>query len=74
MGSKVPLESVYPVMWLDAMRFKVCEHGKVVSKAVYNILGVNRDGDKQVLGIYFGDNESSSFRKINITIKREILY
>lgn len=56
-----PLESVYPVMWLDAMHFKVREHGKVVSKAVYNILGVNRDGDKQVLGIYFGDNESSSF-------------
>lgn len=56
-----PLESVYPVMWLHAMHFKVREHGKVVSKAVYNILGVNRDGDKQVLGIYFGDNESSSF-------------
>jgi|SRR5690554_2571226 len=56
-----PLESVYPVMWLDAMHFKVREHGKVVSKAVYNILGVNRDGEKQVLGIYFGDNESSSF-------------
>lgn len=56
-----PLESVYPVMWLDAMHFKVREHGKVVTKAVYNILGVNRDGGKQVLGIYFGDNESSSF-------------
>lgn len=56
-----PLESVYPVMWLDAMHFKVRENGKVVSKAVYNILGVNRDGEKQVLGIYFGDNESSSF-------------
>lgn len=56
-----PLESVYPVMWLDAMHFKVREHGKVVTKAVYNILGVNRDGEKQVLGIYFGDNESSSF-------------
>jgi len=56
-----PLESVYPVMWLDAMHFKVREHGKVVTKAIYNILGVNRDGEKQVLGIYFGDNESSSF-------------
>ncbi len=56
-----PLETVYPVMWLDAMHFKVREHGKVVTKAVYNVLGVNRDGEKQVLGIYFGDSESSSF-------------
>lgn len=56
-----PLDSVYPVMWLDAMHFKVRENGKVVSKAVYSVLGVNREGEKQVLGIYFGDNESSSF-------------
>ena len=56
-----PLDSVYPVMWLDAMHFKVRENGKVISKAVYSVLGVNREGEKQVLGIYFGDNESSSF-------------
>lgn len=56
-----PLETVYPVVWLDAMHFKVREQGKVISKAVYSILGVNREGEKQVLGIYFGDNESSSF-------------
>lgn len=56
-----PLDSLYPVMWLDAMHFKVRENGKVVSKAVYSVLGVNRDGEKQVLGIYFGDSESSSF-------------
>ena len=58
-----PLESVYPVIWLDAMHFKVREQGKVISKAVYSVLGVNRDGEKQVLGIYFGDNESSSYWK-----------
>jgi len=56
-----PLESVYPVVWLDAMHFKVRDNGKVVAKAVYSVLGVNRDGEKQVLGIYFGDTESSSF-------------
>ena len=56
-----PLESVYPVMWLDAMHFKVREQGKVISKAVYSVLGVNQEGEKQVLGIYFGDSESSSF-------------
>jgi transposase-like protein len=56
-----PLDSVYPVMWLDAMHFKVRDNGKVISKAVYSVLGVNTEGEKQVLGIYFGDNESSSF-------------
>src|SRR5690606_4105924 len=56
-----PLESVYPVLWLDAMHFKVRENGKVISKAVYSVLGVNTEGEKEVLGIYFGDNESSSF-------------
>lgn len=56
-----PLESLYPVVWLDAVHFKVREHGKVISKAVYSILGINRDGEKQVLGIYFGDKESISY-------------
>ena len=55
------LESVYAVIWLDAMHFKVREAGKVISKAVYSVLGVNCDGEKQVLGIYFGDYESSSY-------------
>jgi putative transposase len=56
-----PLDSVYPVVWLDAIHFKVREHGKVVTKAVYSVLAVNTEGVKQVLGIYFGDVESASF-------------
>jgi putative transposase len=58
-----PLESVYPVIWLDAMHFKVREAGVVKTKAIYNILGVTCDGAKEVIGIYFGDHESSSFWK-----------
>jgi transposase-like protein len=56
-----PLASVYPVIWLDAIHFKVRENGKVVTKAVHNILGVDCEGGKEVLGIYFGDNESATF-------------
>lgn len=56
-----PLEDVYPVMWLDAMHFKVRENGKVIAKAIYSVLGITTEGQKQVLGIYFGDNESSTF-------------
>lgn len=55
------LETVYPVIWLDAMHFKVRDNGVVKSKAIYSILGVNCDGEKEVIGIYFGDNESSTF-------------
>lgn len=56
-----PLESVYPVIWMDAMHFKVRENGKVITKAIYSILGVNCEGGKEVIGVYFGDNESSTF-------------
>lgn len=56
-----PLESLYPVIWLDAMHFKVREDGAVKTKAVYSILGVTTRGEKEVIGVYFGDHESSKF-------------
>lgn len=56
-----PLETVYPVIWLDAMHFKVRQDGVVKSKAIYSILAVTVDGQKEVIGLYFGENEASSF-------------
>lgn len=56
-----PLESLYAVIWLDAMHFKVREEGKVRAKAIYSILGVTTEGQKEIIGIYFGDHESSTF-------------
>jgi transposase-like protein len=56
-----PLDSLYPVIWLDAMYFKVRDQGVVKTKCIYSILGVTREGEKEVLGIYFGENESSTF-------------
>lgn len=56
-----PLESVYPVIWLDAMYFKVRDQGTVKTKCIYSILGVTREGEKEVIGIYFGEHESSTF-------------
>src|SRR5258706_771747 len=56
-----PLENVYPVIWLDAMHFKVRQEGVVKSKAVYSILAVTFVRQKDVIGIYFGDSEASSF-------------
>lgn len=56
-----PLESIYPVVWLDAIHYKVHENGKVLSKAVYTILGVNLEGRKDVLGLYISENEGANF-------------
>jgi len=56
-----PLESVYAVLWLDAIHFKVRDNGIVKTKAIYSILGITVEGHKEVIGIYFGDHESSTF-------------
>jgi putative transposase len=56
-----PLDSIYPVVWLDAIHYKIHENGKVISKAVYTILGVNLDGKKDVLGLYISENEGANF-------------
>ncbi len=56
-----PLETVYPIIWLDAMHFKVKDEGKVVHKALYNILGINKEGEKEILGIYLSESEGANF-------------
>ena len=56
-----PLESLYPIVWLDAIHYKIRENGKVVSKAVYTILGVNLEGKKEVLGLYLSEHEGANF-------------
>ena len=55
------LEPIYAIVWMDAMHFKIREDGKVRSKAVYSVLGVNLEGNKEVIGLYLSDNESASF-------------
>jgi putative transposase len=56
-----PLETIYPIVWLDAIHYKIRENGKVLSKAVYTILGVNIEGRKEVLGLYISENEGANF-------------
>lgn len=56
-----PLESVYPIVWLDAIHYKIKENNKVQSKAIYTILGVGLDGKKDVLGLYISENEGANF-------------
>lgn len=56
-----PLESIYPVVWLDAIHYKVREDGRIITKAVYCILGVSLAGKKELLGMYLAERESASF-------------
>lgn len=56
-----PLESLYMVVWMDGIVFKVKESGKVINKTVYLCIGLNAIGYKEVLGMWGGKTESSSF-------------
>ena len=56
-----PLEPIYFVVWLDAIVFKVRENSKVINKAVYLAVGLRADGNKEVLGMWLGKNESAAF-------------
>jgi len=56
-----PLEAVYPFVFLDCIYYKVRENGTVKSRAIYNILGVNREGKKELLGVYVSENEGAKF-------------
>lgn len=56
-----PLESVYAVMFLDAMFFKVKQDNKVTTKVLYNIMGINNSGHKEILGFYPSESEGAHF-------------
>jgi len=56
-----PLESIYPFVFMDAIHYKVKEDHQVVTKAAYVVLGITLDGNKDILGIWIGEHESSKF-------------
>lgn len=56
-----PLEPVYLIVWMDGIVFKVRENSKVINKTVYIAVGLLRDGQKEVLGLWLGKNESAAF-------------
>jgi putative transposase len=56
-----PLNTLYPIVYMDAVRVKVRDNGHVSNKAVYLALGVSMDGIKEVLGIWVAENEGAKF-------------
>ena len=56
-----PLESMYTIVWLDAMHYKVKDGGKVASRAVYNVLAITAEGKKELIGMYVSESEGANF-------------
>lgn len=53
------LEAIYPIVWLDAIHYKIKENGRFISKAVYTLLGLTVEGKKELLGLYLSDSEGA---------------
>ena len=58
---KRPLSSCYALIYLDAIHYKVRENGRVITKAIYTIFGVDLEGERDVLGLYIDQAEGARF-------------
>ena len=56
-----PLASLYSIIWMDALVYKVRHNGRIEKRAVYCVLGVDEDGMKDLLGLYISENEGAKF-------------
>jgi putative transposase len=56
-----PLEAVYPIVYLDALRVKVRVDGSVQNRCIYLAIGVNLEGKKETLGLWSSDSEGAKF-------------
>ena len=57
-----PLDRVYPIVWLDAVHYKVMdEKNRPVTRAIYNVLALNPEGRKELLGMYISKSEGANF-------------
>ncbi len=56
-----PLEPVYYTVWMDGIVLKVRHNGKYINKCIYLVIGLKKDGLKEVLGMWMAETESASF-------------
>lgn len=55
-----PLEDLYPIIWIDAIHYKIRHEGKVISKACMIVLGVNTEGQQDILSMHIVETEKAS--------------
>jgi len=56
-----PLDAVYPIVYLDCIVLKIRQDNQVINKAIYLALGVNLEGQKELLGLWISENEGAKF-------------
>lgn len=56
-----PLETVYPIVFMDAIHYHIRSEGQIVKKAVYIAIGISSSGEKDVIGMWVRENESAKF-------------
>ena len=56
-----PLDKIYPVVFFDGIVFNSRKDNRIVNKCVYSVLGINMEGQKEILGTWISENESASF-------------
>ena len=56
-----PLDALYPIIYMDCIVVKVRQDGSVINKAVFLALGVNTEGQKELLGLWIAENEGAKF-------------
>ncbi len=56
-----PLESIYPIIYFDGIVFKSRKDNQILNKCVYTVLGIDMEGQKDILGTWISENESASF-------------
>jgi putative transposase len=56
-----PLEAIYPIVYFDGIMFKSRKDNQIINKCVYSVLGIDMDGQKDILGCWVGENEGASF-------------
>ena len=56
-----PLEAVYFAVWMDGIRIKIRHNSKIVNKCIYLVIGLTKEGKKEVLGMWIDETESASF-------------
>ena len=56
-----PLDAVYPIVYLDCIVIKIRQDKRVINKSVYLALGINTDGQKELLGLWISETEGAKF-------------
>ena len=56
-----PLEKIYPVIYFDGIVFNTRKDNRIINKCVYSVLGIDLEGQKEILGTWLSENESASF-------------